>query len=122
MEAQTAAGAAIQTLTHEETATAPFATGSPEETLMAAPATLTFVGIGVMVAILEKFPDQIAVFRPHLLTLMGTTGISHGNSNMIKMGLDEMARIAEKHAKVDVNTPTTTADYTSKSYQDLPFK
>ena len=113
LEAQTTAGLAIQALTHTETTTAPFATGSPEETLMAAPDTLAFGTIGVMVSILEKFPDQSAVFRPKLLGLMATNGISQGNTNLIKMGLDEMARLSEKRAKGDVTTPTTTAEFVS---------
>ena len=73
-EAQNADGLAIQALTFTAATTVAFAAGTAEAALMAAPAGLTIATIFVMIIIIQKFPDQVAVFKPLCTALMGVPG------------------------------------------------
>ena len=114
MEAQNAAGMAIQTLTHQVAAAAAFAAGTPEELLMTTPANLTFRDMPEMINICTRFLDQIPVFKPFAMGLMSVGGITNAQLGLCKYGLDELARLEEKQDKKSSDTRAqTTAEFTN---------
>ena len=114
MEAQNAAGMAIQTLTHQVTAAAAFPAGSAEELLMSTPVNLVFKDMPTMVIICTRFIDQIAVFKPLAMALMGTASITNAQLGICKYGLDELSKLEDRQCKQTSDTRAqTTAEFTN---------
>lgn len=116
-EAQNADGLAIQALTFTAAATAAFVAGSAEALLMATPSTLTIMTIFVMVTVIQKHYDQVAIFKPLCTALMGSANLTQAQVALIKVGLDEITKVEDAQRRdVQTGRVKTPAEFAQKTY------